>query len=59
MELIGKGLTAEVYKLDEYTVLKFFNENYPEEAVKREYSNACFINDCGIRGCSGLSAYGT
>lgn len=49
MELIGKGLTAKVYKLDEYTVLKFFNENYPEEAVKREYSNACFINDCGIR----------
>lgn len=48
MELVGKGLTAEVFKLDEDKVLKLFFKGYPLEAISREYENARLVNSFGI-----------
>ena len=48
MELVGKGLTAEVFKLDEDKVLKLFFKDYSLDAIRREYENARLVNSFGI-----------
>lgn len=50
MKLIGKGLTAEVFELTENTVIKLFNQNYPVQAIRREFNNARLINSFKING---------
>lgn len=42
---IGVGNTASVYEWEDGKVLKLFNQNYPEEAVQKEYHNAMIIRD--------------
>lgn len=50
MNLIGKGLTAEVYQLDENAdkVIKLFKKDYPLNAIQREFNNAQLINSYKI-----------
>lgn len=40
LEIIGKGNTATVYRLEDAKVLKLFHKGYPKEAVEKEFSNA-------------------
>jgi uncharacterized protein (TIGR02172 family) len=42
---IGVGNTASVYEWEEGKVLKLFYQDYPEDAVKREYHNARIVSD--------------
>lgn len=42
MYLIGSGRTAKVYD-DNGKALKVFNDNYPKEAIYKEYSNASLM----------------
>ncbi len=50
MNLIGKGLTAEVYQLNENEgkVIKLFKKDYPLDAIQREFNNAKLINSYKI-----------
>ena len=41
-KLIGKGRTAEIFKLDESKILKLFKKGIPEKVVNLEYK----INRC-------------
>ncbi len=46
--LIGTGTTAEVYELDENSVLKLFRKEIPESHSKREYDTARAVNNCEV-----------
>lgn len=48
MNLVGKGLTAEVFEFSEDKVIKLFNEGYPFVAIKREFKNTKLINSYRI-----------
>jgi hypothetical protein len=43
-KIIGEGNTATVYEWEEGTVLKLFDQGYPNKAVEREFQNAKAIN---------------
>ena len=45
MKLIGRGATAEVFDCGDGTVCKLFIPGCPVDAVKREYDNACLMED--------------
>lgn len=47
-ELLGKGMTAEVYKWGQDKVLKLFWENYSEEWVKYEAEIGQRIHEAGV-----------
>lgn len=42
--VVGKGNTATIYDWKEGTVLKLFNQGYPQKAVEREFENAKAIS---------------
>ena len=44
-EVIGEGANGKVYRIDEETIIKVFNEGVPMEVVKqeRDYAQAAFI----------------
>lgn len=44
MKLIGIGRTAKVYEFDSNRVVKVFNNDYPFEAVKKEFTNSQELN---------------
>lgn len=45
MKLIGRGATAEVFDCGDGTVCKLFIPGCPVDAVKREYDNACLMEE--------------
>jgi uncharacterized protein (TIGR02172 family) len=47
-ELLGKGMTAEVYKWGQDKVLKLYIDNYNEEWVKREVVIGQKIHEAGV-----------
>jgi hypothetical protein len=47
-ELLGKGMTAEVYAWGQDRVLKLYLENYREEWIRREADIGQRIHDAGV-----------
>jgi serine/threonine protein kinase len=47
--LIGRGATAEIYRLDGGGVLKLFRSYIPPALSEREYSSTRIVAGCGIR----------
>ncbi len=47
-ELLGKGMTAEVYKWGQDKVLKLFRDNYSEEWVKFEAEIGQKVHEAGV-----------
>lgn len=47
-ELLGKGMTAEVYKWGQDKVLKLYSDNYNEEWIKREAVIGQKIHEAGV-----------
>lgn len=47
-ELLGKGMTAEVYKWGEDKVLKLFLEGFKEEYINLEASNGKKLHEAGV-----------
>lgn len=48
MQLIGKGNTAEVFEYGNGQICKLFWEGYPQQAIRREYTNAKMMEQLGI-----------
>jgi uncharacterized protein (TIGR02172 family) len=47
-ELLGKGMTADVYKWGQDKVIKLFKEGYREEWIKREAAIGRKIHEAGV-----------
>lgn len=47
-ELLGKGMTADVYMWGQDKVLKLYKEGYREEWIKREAATGRKINEAGV-----------
>ncbi len=47
-ELLGKGMTADVYMWGQDKVLKLYKEGYPEEWIKREAATGRKILEAGV-----------
>lgn len=48
LNLIGKGVTASVYALDDATILKVFRAVVPKKDIDEEYACANLVNSLGI-----------
>lgn len=49
LELLGKGVTASVYILDDQRIIKVFRDVVPMEEIQKEYDCARLVESLGIK----------
>ncbi len=49
LTMVGKGITASVYIVDEHTVIKVFRDVVPKDEIRYEYKCANLVEGLGIR----------